>query len=103
MRRREPPPREPRRLGGAIPQVLGDLGLAGAAQALRVAEVWPQVLGAEAAAHAEPVGLRGRSLEVEADSSAWAQHVQLRQGEILAALTRLLGEAAPDALRVRVG
>lgn len=103
MRRRPRGPRDPQSVGRAIPRVLADLGLRGAAESLRIAECWPATVGEETARHAEPAALRGDVLEVEADSSVWAQHVQLRHDEILAALRERLGEGAPAALRVRVG
>jgi len=103
VRRRPAPRPEPRRLAGGIPRVLQELGLGGAAEALRIQEVWSEVVGSQLAPHVELAGLRGRVLEVEADSSVWAQHLQLRQEPILAALRERLGEAAPASLRVRVG
>ena len=101
MRRR--PRREPEALGGAIPGVLADLGLHGAADALRVAACWSEAVGEEAARHAEPSLLRGSVLEVTADSSSWAQQLQLQHDRILERLRGALGEAAPTALRIRVG
>ncbi len=103
MRRRPPPRPEPRAVGGAIERVLSDLGHGGAAQALRISECWAEAVGEEAARHAEPAALRERVLEVAADSSVWAQHLQLRHDEILAALREHLGEEAPASLRVRIG
>ncbi len=103
MRRREPGPRPLRAVGSAIPRVLTELGLGSAAESLRVIEVWAEAVGPEAAGHAEPAALRGRVLEVAADSSAWAQHLQLRHDEILGSLRERLGEAAPHSLRIRVG
>ena len=94
---------EPKPLAGAIPGVLSDLGHGGAALALRVLELWPALVGAEPARHSEPTALRGRLLEVRADSSVWCQQLQLRRDEILAGLARELGDQAPRDLRLRVG
>ena len=102
-RRRPARPADPQAVGSAIPRVLKDLGLRGPAEALRIAECWPEAVGREAARHAEPAALRGDVLEVEADSSVWAQHFQLRHDEILAALRERLGPAAPASLYIRVG
>lgn len=101
MRRR--PKRDPVRLGGLVGSVLSELGHGEASESLRVAACWPAVVGEEAAAHADPVGLRGGVLEVEVHSSVWAQHLQMRRREILAGLARELGPGAPRELRFRVG
>ena len=47
--------------------------------------------------------LRRGVLDVEVDASAWAQQLQLRRPELLAALRARSGEAAPRDLRLRVG
>ena len=68
-----------------------------------MAECWPEAVGAEAAQHAEPAAVNGDVLEVAADSSVWAQHLQLRHDEILAALRERLGAGAPASLRIHIG
>lgn len=95
--------RDPIRVGSQLGRVLHELGHGQVARSLRVARLWEQVVGAEAAASSEPTGLSGGVLEVSVASSVWAQQLQLRQTELLAALSRALGEDAPTALRFRVG
>jgi predicted nucleic acid-binding Zn ribbon protein len=94
---------EPVLVGPALARVLEELGHGSAAALLRVAACWADAVGAELAARAEPVALRGRVLEVRAASSVWCQELQLRRGEILAGLARALGSDAPDDLRFHVG
>jgi predicted nucleic acid-binding Zn ribbon protein len=94
---------DPAAIGGMIAGVLADLGHGGAATAMRIVKLWPEVVGEEAARHAEPTALRGRVLEVRADSSVWCQQLQLRRDEILAGLRDRLGAEAPGDLRLRVG
>jgi predicted nucleic acid-binding Zn ribbon protein len=98
--KRRPSELEP--LGALVPRVLRDLGLEGAAL-LRVVQCWEAAVGAEVAAHCRPAALRGTTLEARVDSSAWAQQLKLREPELLAALRDALGDAAPAALRFRVG
>lgn len=93
----------PQRIGGVIGKVLGEIGLEGAERAFRVAERWEAAVGAEVAQHARPVQMRQGVLEVEVESSVWAQQLQMRRPELLAALERELGEAAPTGLHLRVG
>jgi predicted nucleic acid-binding Zn ribbon protein len=95
--------REPALVGPAVARVLAELGHGSAAALLRVAARWPEAVGAELAARAEPVALRGRVLEVRVASSVWCQELQLRRGEILAGLARVLGPEAPGDVRFHVG
>jgi predicted nucleic acid-binding Zn ribbon protein len=94
---------EPRTIRSTLPRVLGELGLEGAASALRILECWEQAVGPEVAQHARPTLLRGEVLEASVDSSVWCQQIQLRRPAILAALRELLGPDAPRDLRLRVG
>jgi predicted nucleic acid-binding Zn ribbon protein len=96
-------PAEPTRVGSVVPRVLDDLGLGSARIAMRAQQGWAALVGAEAAAHSSPEGLRGRILEVRVDASVWGQQLQLRSGEIVRGLRELLGEEAPSELRFRVG
>jgi len=101
--RRTPKRGRPRAVGGVVGQVLSELGLEAAASAYRLAQRWEAIVGPEVAARCRPLGMRGQVLEAEVDSSVWAQQLQLRRPEILAALRRELGEEAPSELRFRVG
>ena len=94
---------EPTRVGKLVPRVLDDLGLGAARIAMRAQESWPALVGAEAAAHSGPEGLRGAILEVRVDASVWGQQLSSRSAEILRGLRELLGEEAPTELRFRVG
>lgn len=94
---------DPEKLGVLVPRVLEDLGLDASLRVLRVVERWEEAVGPEIARHCRPAALRDGTLEVEVDTSVWAQQLQLRVPEILAALARVLGEEAPRALRFRLG
>jgi predicted nucleic acid-binding Zn ribbon protein len=95
--------KQPTALGAALPRVLDELGIEGAATALRILDCWEQAVGPEIARHARPTLLRGSVLEATVDSSVWCQQIQLRGPEILAALREILGPEAPRDLRLRVG
>ena len=94
---------EPTAVGAVLPRVLDELGLEATRAALRAAACWEAVVGPEAARHSRPVALRAGVLEANVDSSVWSQQLALRRPEILAALRRELGPAAPSELRLRVG
>lgn len=101
MSRRQPR-RDPARVGGAIGRVLSELGHDLTSPALVLAGSWEEIVGAEIAAQAEPVGWHEGVLEIAVSSPAWSQHLQLRQVELLDAMAELLGEGAPKSLRFRV-
>ncbi len=90
------------RVGELVPRVLDDLGIGGAARIVQVASGWESAVGADVAAHATPVQFREDVLEVEVDSSVWCQQLKLQEPQLIAALARELGDAAPKALRLRV-
>jgi predicted nucleic acid-binding Zn ribbon protein len=95
--------KEPTAIRSALPRVLGELGIEGVGDALRILECWEQAVGPEIARHARPTLLRGSVLEASVDSSVWCQQIQLQRPAILAALREILGPAAPRDLRLRVG
>jgi predicted nucleic acid-binding Zn ribbon protein len=90
-------------LGDLVGQVLGELGLEGVARAHEIGARWEEAVGPQVARHCRPIGLRGEVLELEVDSPVWAQTLQLRAPELLAALERALGAGAPRQLHFRVG
>lgn len=94
---------DPERVGALVPRVLRDLGLETSARVVYIAERWERWVGAEVARRCRPTALRGDVLELEVESSAWCQVLQLRRPELLAALRRELGERAPRDLWLRVG
>jgi predicted nucleic acid-binding Zn ribbon protein len=93
---------ELRSVESALAKVLGELGLDGAQRAFEIAECWEAAVGADVARHAKPVAMRGDVLEVAVESSVWAQQLQLRCPEILAALGAELEGEPPTDLRFRV-
>jgi len=93
---------EPTRVASVVPRILDDLGLGAARVAMRAQQCWPELVGAEAAAHSSPEGLRGGTLEVRVDASVWGQQLQLRSAEIVRGLRERLGEEAPSQLRFHV-
>jgi len=93
----------PTALGEVVDRVLGELGLEGVARSHQIGACWQEAVGAQVAAHCRPIGLRGEVLEVEVDSPVWAQQLQLRKPELIAALQSRLGDRAPREFRFQVG
>lgn len=95
--------RDPRPLGALVAGVFADLGFDEMNAVVRIAERWEAAVGPEVARHCRPRALRGTTLEATVDTSVWCQQLQLQRREILAALRRELGDAAPSDLRLFVG
>ncbi|MHB0980301.1 MAG: DciA family protein [Thermoleophilia bacterium] len=72
-----------------------------AASARMLAEAWPRVVGAEAAANSQPRSIRGGKLVVATSSAGWAQALQEREGEVVARLAREVGLGAVSSVAFR--
>lgn len=79
------------------------LGVERAAYAALIAQMWPEVAGAEAAAESRPVGLRGGVLLVETSTGLWAQELSARRGILTDQINRRLGAGVVQEMRVRQG
>jgi hypothetical protein len=66
-----------------------------------LAIVWPDVVGEEVAANAQPVQLRQGRLVVSASSSAWAQTLHLMSEVIMARVNERLGAGAVERVVFR--
>ena len=94
--------RDPVRASGTLGRVLGELGL-DVEKTRRLDQALTAALGPELAPHFELVDLRGRALELRADSSSWSQELAAQRGVVLARLQAALGpEDAPTELRLRL-
>ena len=102
-RRRDAPPKDPAPVGGTVHRVLRELGYDAKAPGLVLSRGWEGVVGAEAARHCEPVGLRGDLLEIRVDSPSWSHHLGLHRTEILERVAALLPDGAPTRMRTHIG
>ncbi len=76
-------------------------GAGQAGSARRVADAWPGVVGADAAANSQPRSMRGGKLVVATSSAAWAQALQDQESEVLARLAREVGAGTVRAVTFR--
>jgi predicted nucleic acid-binding Zn ribbon protein len=89
--------REPRLIGAAVADVLRARGWDGRLAAARVVARWPEVVGDVVAAHCQPSRLEeDGTLQVVADSAAWATQLAYLQGKLL---DRLSTECGPGIVR----
>lgn len=77
------------------------LGVERAAYAATIAEVWSEVVGADAAAYTRPSGLRGDVLWVEVEPGPRAQDFMLQRTKVVASLNGYLGGLVIRDIRVR--
>jgi hypothetical protein len=90
------------RIGDAVRRELGRFGTSAAMADLVGA--WPEAVGETVARNAWPARLaRDGTLHVNAGSSAWAFELQQLESEIVGRLREVLGDTAPDRLRVVPG
>ncbi len=62
--------------------------------------MWEQIVGADVAAHAQPVALRDNVLHVQAESTAWATQLRYVQAQILAKIAAAIGDGMVTSLRI---
>ena len=101
-----PRPRRPRRddpqpLGTAIQGLLNDQGWQAAAKVGSVFGRWPEIVGAEMAAHTKPDRLDGGELVVIADSTAWATQVRWLAKDLIRTLNAELGRGTVSTVKIR--
>jgi predicted nucleic acid-binding Zn ribbon protein len=99
-------PRRPRRddpqsLTLAIRGLIGDQGWQAEAAMGSVFGRWPQIVGADLAAHTRPDRFTDGELLVIADSTAWATQVRLLAGTLVRRLNSELGEGTVTKVKVR--
>lgn len=64
---------------------------------------WDDIVGAEVALHAEPLGIEEGRLRVQVDGPAWASHLRWAEPEILVRLTEVVGAGHVTSIAVSVG
>lgn len=94
------PDQSQRPSSGPSPSAPADHG-ALRAPAKLLAVIWPEVVGDEVAANAQPVQLKQGRLVVSASSSAWAQTLQLMGDAIAARINEHLGDGVVERVVFR--
>jgi len=82
---------DPRPLGDVLSGYLVDRGWERPLAQARVFTDWAQIVGADVAAHCNPVSLNEGELRVSAESTAWATQLRLLSGTLLARVVAELG------------
>ena len=96
-----PDDRDPQLLGPTLDRLVADQGWEADAAVGGVMGRWAQIVGAEVAAHAQPVSWADGELVVQTDSTAWATQIRLLAPTLLARLATELGAGAVRSVTVR--
>lgn len=91
-----PDARDPQPVGALVRRLLADRGWEATAASASVLAGWDRLVGAEVAAHCQPVSLRDGELTLAAESTAWATQLRLLAPKLLGHLRSQLG---PDVVR----
>lgn len=86
------PSTDPQRIGPLLAGLAQDQGWDRPLAQARVFSDWPQLVGADIAAHASPQSLRDGELRITAESTAWATQLRLLASTLLARLVAELGK-----------
>jgi len=94
--------RDPSRVGDSLDRLVRHLGGPSSAAVGSLFGHWPELVGEQVAAHADPVSLRDGTLVIAVHDPAWATQLRFLEGEILGRVRAALGGADVDRLEVRV-
>lgn len=91
--------RDPSGLGDVIDGMSARMGWASPLAKGELLISWPELVGADIAAHSEPVGIEEEVLTVQCDSTAWATQLRLMRAEILTSILKRYPDAGVRSIR----
>lgn len=91
------------RLNHLLDQTLHRFEMDGPAKEARAITAWPEIVGPQIAAAAEPVSVRDGVMHITTRSPVWTQELSFLKPRILAALRQRVGPNVVRDLRFRVG
>ena len=99
-----PPARAVASMDRLVPGVMKGLGLEQRLQQSRVFYLWPTIVGADIARHAQPVTLHKGVLGITVDHPIWLQELKrYHQDLLLQKIQKAIGPQAVRALSFRIG
>ena len=63
---------------------------------------WPEIVGADVAAHSRPLSVDGGTLTVGVDDATWGSELHWLEAEVLSRICDVTGSGRISALKVRV-
>ena len=93
--------RDPRTVGEALDQLIGQLAWSPGVTAGTIQARWSQILGDEVASHTQYVSFDGGVLTMRADSTAWATNLRWAVPTMLRMLAEAVGEGVVVEIEVQ--
>lgn len=94
---------DPKRLAASLDAVMAGLGGPTVEAIVVIHEQWADIVGAEVAPHAQPLGVEAGHLKISVDSPGWASHLRWSEADIVARLATLIGPDQVTSVGIRVG
>jgi predicted nucleic acid-binding Zn ribbon protein len=91
--------RDPEGLADVITSMTQSLGWSSPLARGELLTAWPDLVGADIAAHSEPAGIDEGVLTVQCDSTAWATQLRLMRADILTTILRQYPDADVTSIR----
>ncbi|PZQ88989.1 MAG: DUF721 domain-containing protein [Leifsonia xyli] len=91
--------RDPRELDAVLDALTTSMGWTSPLAKSELLVAWPELVGAEVAAHADPVSVEDGQLTVRCDSTAWAQQLRSMRAAVLARIAERHPAAGIEAIR----
>jgi predicted nucleic acid-binding Zn ribbon protein len=95
--------RSPQQIGGALQEILSRLDTEGHFEIVRLARIWPEVVGDTIARRTEISGLKFHTAVVKVSGAMWIQELNLMKPQILGRLRTAMGNDAVRDLRFMSG
>jgi predicted nucleic acid-binding Zn ribbon protein len=92
----------PARVGQALDRLLHSLGAPRAGTVSTLFERWPEVVGAQIAAHTRPQAIDQGRLVLTVDDPAWATQLRYLEHDLLGRLAAAVGDGVVTGIDVRV-
>jgi predicted nucleic acid-binding Zn ribbon protein len=91
-------------LSKLVPGVMKGLGLEQRLQQSQAFSLWPQIVGSDIAAHAQPVSLRNGTLVIAVDHPVWLQELsRYHKTLLLQKIGERIGKSAVRNIVFRIG
>ncbi len=93
---------EPEQIGSSIERLLRMMKAPSKDVLKAVFLEWPEIVGEDVAAHAQPSLIDDRTLVVVADDPAWASQLRWLESELVAKIAEVSGSDRIQTVKVRV-
>jgi predicted nucleic acid-binding Zn ribbon protein len=91
--------RDPRGLGSIVDSLTSQLGWTSPLAQSELVASWNDLVGADTAAHSEPVGIEEGVLTVRCESTAWATQLRIMRSELLRHIAERFPAAGIESIR----